>query len=106
MKHPVLERKFASTELYALENDFLAIENAVETLKRRLHGAPQGVANDVLQRCDPERHAELIDWIQASCPPDQRRLPRSWSPKRNTGLWLLYHAAALECPHDPPRRRA
>ncbi len=104
--HDFVNRKFASTELYALENDFLAIENAIETLKTRLRTAPHGVANDVLTRCDPEKHANLIDWIQSECSPGQRRLPRHWSPKRNAGVWLLYHAAALDCPDDPPRRRA
>ncbi len=104
--YDIANRKFASTELYALENDFLAIENAIETLKTRLRQAPQGVANDVLTRCDPDKHGELIDWIQSELPNRQRRLPRNWSPKRNARLWLLYHAAALDCPDDPPRRRA
>lgn len=100
-----MERQFASTELYALENDFLAIENAIETLKTRLRDAPQGVASDVLKRCKPGTHAELMEWIRSECPPVEQRLPRHWSPKRNPGLWLLYHAADLDCPSDPPRRR-
>ncbi len=106
MKHPLLDRQFASTELYALENDSLAIENAIATLKFRLRSAPQGVANDVLKRCDPEKHGELIDWIQSEFPSEKQRLPRKWSPKRNPGVWLLYYAAALDCPDDPPLRRA
>ncbi len=99
-----MERQFASTELYALENNDLAIENAIETLKTRLRGAPQGVANDVLKRCKPDTHAELIDWLGSVCAAGERRIPRQWSPKRNTGLWLLYHAADLDCPANPPRR--
>lgn len=100
-----MERQFASTELYALENDAVAIENAIETLKGRLTEAPQHVANDVLSRCDPETHAELIDWIRARYEPAAGRLPRAWSPKRNTRVWLLYHAANLECPPSPPTTR-
>lgn len=101
-----MERKFASTELQALENNTLAIERAIETLKARLRDAPQGVANDVLTRCDPTTHADLIDWIRETCEPANQRLPRKWSPKRNTGVWLLYHAANLECPPNPPRLRS
>lgn len=100
-----MERQFASTEIYALENEFLAIENAIETLKAKLLDAPQGVASDVLKRCDPEAHAELINWIRAECPATKQRLPRNWSPKRNSRVWLLYQAANLACPADPPRRR-
>lgn len=99
-----MDRKFASTELYALENNALAIEKAIETLKTRLRDAPQGVANDVLTRCDPTSHADLIDWIQSECTPAAHRVPRSWSPKRNTGVWILYRAANLACPPDPPRQ--
>lgn len=99
-----MDRKFASTELYALENNALAIEKAIETLKTRLRDAPQGVANDVLTRCDPASHADLIDWIQSECTPAAHRVPRSWSPKRNTGVWILYRAANLACPPDPPRQ--
>lgn len=99
-----MERQFASTELYALENEALAIENAIETLKVRLLKAPESVANDVLERCDPAKHGDLIDWIEARCAPRNSRLPREWSPKRNTALWLLYQAANLSCPVDPPRR--
>lgn len=98
-----MERKFASTELYALENDALAIETAIEILKMRLLKAPESVANDVLERCDPTLHGDLIEWIEAECAPHNSRLPREWSPKRNTGIWLLYRAANLSCPVDPPR---
>lgn len=98
-----MDRKFASTELYVLENNALAIENAIQTLKTRLREAPESVANDVLGRCDPSTHAELIDWIRSECAPVARRVPRQWSPKRNTGVWLLYHAANLVCPPEPPR---
>ena len=97
-----MERKFASTELQALENNASAIERAIEALKARLRDAPQGVANDVLTRCDPTAHAELIDWIHETCKPANGRPPRNWSPKRNTRVWLLYYAANLECPPNPP----
>ena len=100
-----MERQFASTELYALENNALAIENAIETLKCRRRDAPGEVANDVLARCHPDTHADLIDWIRSRYEPAKGRLPRNWSPKRNTRTWLLYHAANLECPPDPPRAR-
>lgn len=99
-----MERQFASTALYALENNAVAIENAIATLKIRLREAPQGVANDVLARCDPATHGELIDWIRSECAPGGKRVPREWSPRRNPGVWLLYYAANLECPADPPRR--
>lgn len=98
-----MERQFASTELYALEDNALAIEYAIERVKSRLRDAPAGVANDVLNRCDPETHADLIDWL-GNQQSNKRRVPRAWSPKRNIRLWLLYHAAALNCPPDPPRR--
>ncbi len=98
-----MERQFASTELYALENNALAIETAIEALKARLRDAPQGVANDVLARCRPETHAKLMDWLEPACASRARRIPRDWSPKRNTGVWLLYQAADLDCPDDPPR---
>ena len=99
-----MERQFASTELYALENNALALENAIEILKARLRMAPQCVANDVLARCDPVTHGELIAWIRAECIPGRGRIPRDWSPRRNTGVWLLYRAADLACPSNPPRR--
>lgn len=98
-----MDRKFASTELYALENNVLAIENAIEILKTRLRGAPQGVVNDVLTRCDPATHADLILWIRSECNPAAQRVPRAWSPKRSIGIWILYHAANLACPPEPPR---
>lgn len=98
-----MDRKFASTELYALENNALAIETAIAVLKSRLRDAPPPVANDVLRRCDPEMHGDLIDWIQAQCDPKRGRTPRRWSPHRNTSVWILYQAANLECPPNPPR---
>ncbi|MDJ0638306.1 MAG: hypothetical protein QNJ20_05695 [Paracoccaceae bacterium] len=98
-----MERLFASTELYALEDNALAIENAIETLKGRLQGAPLGVASDVLKRCDPETHAELIDWLSDRCDGARwRRLPKAWSPKRDLSTWMLYQAADLTCPESPP----
>ena len=97
-----MERLFASTELYALEDNALAIENAIETLKTRLLDAPLGVANDVLRRCDPDTHADLIDWLSDRCDARWRRLPKAWSPKRDLGTWMLYQAADLNCPDCPP----
>lgn len=99
-----MDRKFASTELYALENNALAIETAISVLKSRLRDAPGPVANDVLRRCNSETHSELMDWIRKKCDPQGGRPPKNWSPRCNTGVWLLYHAANLECPPDPPRR--
>ena len=98
-----MKRQFASTELQALENNALAIENAITVLKDRLAHAPQGVANDVLQRCDPDMHAELIDWLEPLQMDKARRVPRLWSPKRNRRVWMLYQAADLDCPSKPPR---
>lgn len=97
-----LDRKFASTEIVAWENNALAIENAIEILKARLADAPNGVANDILDRCDPETHAGLIDWLGTKVTPKAQRLPKDWSPKRNRKVWLLYKAADLSCPDDPP----
>ncbi|MCG6884771.1 MAG: hypothetical protein LJE62_13555 [Silicimonas sp.] len=98
-----MKRQFASTELYALEDNALAIEHAIERVKSRLRDAPQGVAQDVLKRCRPDTHAGLIDWLQSSGAAGKGRLPRAWSPKRNARLWMLYYAADLDCPPDPPR---
>ena len=97
-----IDRKYAFTEILAWENNDLAIESAIETLKTRLAEAPEGVANDVLGRCDPETHAELIDWLGGKVVPKAPRVPRAWSPKKNAKVWLLYKAADLECPADPP----
>lgn len=99
-----LERKFASTEILARENNALAIENAIEVLKMRLADAPNGVANDILDRCDPKTHAGLIDWLGGQVVSNSGRVPKNWSPKRNPSVWLLYKAADLSCPDDPPRR--
>lgn len=98
-----MKRQFASTELYALENNDLAIEQAIEQLKARLRHAPAGVAQDVLSRCKPETHAELMEWLAREGTVETGRVPRQWSPKRNVALWLLYHAADLTCPTTPPR---
>ena len=97
-----LDRKYASTEILAWENNTLAIENAIEVLKSRLADAPEGVANDILDRCDPKTHASLIDWIDGQVGPKSGRVPRNWSPKRSRSVWLLYKAADLSCPEDPP----
>lgn len=97
-----LQRKYASTEILAWENNALAIENAIEVLKARLADAPEGVANDILDRCDPKTHAGLIDWLGGQIAPASARVPRKWSPKRSRSVWILYKAADLTCPDDPP----
>lgn len=99
-----MDRPFASTEILAWENNDLAILNAIEVLKKRLAEAPEGVASDILDRCDPETHAGLIDWLGGQVAPKPRRLPRDWSPKRNRRTWILYKAADLTCPDTPPNR--
>lgn len=98
-----MERKFTSVEILQWENNELAIERAVGVLKDRLSEAPVGVLNDVLQRCNPQIHDGLIDWITNHPDAHNRtRLPRAWSPKRNRGLWVLYAAADLDRPDTPP----
>lgn len=97
-----MDQRFASTEIEAWENNDLAIANAIENLKERLADAPAGVVNDVLERCDPDTHAAFIDWLKDRTTPKKRRVPRDWSPKKNRKVWLLYHAANLECPANPP----
>jgi hypothetical protein len=98
-----MERQFTSTEILRTENNALAIERAISALKDRLNEAPGIVLNDVLERCNPETHDGLIDWISTrSNDAPQRRLPREWSPNKNRRLWLLYAAADLERPVDPP----
>ena len=78
-------------------------EKSVKTLKTRLKDAPECVLNDVLDRCDPETHGELIDWIfTRSDAPAPGRLPRAWSPKKNKKVWILYAAADLNRPEHPP----
>lgn len=100
-----VEWQYAFTDILALENNDLAIENAIETLKTKLVDAPEGVANDVLNRCHPETHAGLIDWLGGKVTPNAQPVPRAWSPQKNTRIWLLYKAADLECPADPPYSR-
>jgi hypothetical protein len=99
------ERQYPFTEILAWENNDLAIENAIETLKSRLAEAPEGVANDVLGRCDPDTHAGLIDWLGGKVTPTAQPVPKAWSPNKNARVWLLYKAADLECPADPPYSR-
>lgn len=97
-----MDRQYASTEIQAWENNDLAIENAITVLKTRLAEAPEGVANDILNRCDPDTHADLIDWLGGQVTPKAPRLPRKWSPKRSRSVWMLYKAADLNCPDTPP----
>ena len=98
-----MDRLYTSTQISAWENNDLAIQNAIEVLKTRLDEVPQNVLHDVLHRCDPDTHDTLIDWISSRRGARrQRRLPREWSPKRNRSLWILYAAADLDRPRDPP----
>ncbi len=98
-----MDRLYASTEVVAWENNDLAIDYAVQRLKSRLNDAPDCVLNDVLRRCDPERHDDLIGWLSDRVhPARKRRVPRVWSPKRNRPLWILYAAADLDRPPHPP----
>ena len=99
-----MDRQFTSVEILSRENNELAIDNAIEVLKARLGQAPEFVLNDVLNRCDPEIHDTLIDWLADRAKPARKnRLPRSWSPKRNRKLWILYAAADLDRPEQPPK---
>ena len=99
-----MNRQYAATEVLARENDDLAIDYAIRRLKSRLNDAPADVLNDVLQRCDPDRHVDLIGWIaNRSKSTGCRRVPRDWSPKKNKKLWILYAAADLDRPDNPPR---
>ena len=98
-----MDRKFSSTELYARENNDLAIARAVERVKSRLVDAPPSVARDVMRRCNPAIHADLITWLEGVACPKSRRVPRAWSPGRRRSLWMLYKAADLDCPPHPPR---
>jgi|GEM_PF-6084466 hypothetical protein len=98
-----MERQFASTELYALEDNALAVENAISVLKARLAHAPQAVVNDVIRRCDPDTHQALIDWLAPKRADGWRPVPRRWSPRRNLRVWMLYQAADLRCPPTPPQ---
>ena len=98
-----MDRLYTSTEILSWENNDVAIENAIEVLKARLDAVPATVLNDVLDRCDPDTHHGLIDWISTQTGAlQQRRLPREWSPKRNRSLWILYAAADLDRPDTPP----
>ena len=98
-----MNRHYTATEILAWENNDLAIERAIETLKNRLSEAPEGVLNDVMKRCHPDRHGELIGWLSDRVQPSRfRRVPRAWSPKRNRPLWILYAAADLDRPRHPP----
>ena len=102
-----MDRQFTSVEIQSWENNELAIEYAIERVKSRLDAAPDDVLNDVLNRCDPDTHNDLIGWISNRVNQSKKkRPPRNWSPKRNLRLWLLYTAAALDCPADPPSRAA
>ena len=58
-----MDRLYTSTEILSWENNDVAIENAIEVLKARLDAVPATVLNDVLDRCDPDTHHGLIDWI-------------------------------------------
>lgn len=95
---------YSTVEIEAWEANSLAIENAIARVKSRLADAPEGVLADVRDRCDPDTHADLIDWIgdKVKKAHPLLRLPAVWSPKHNRRLWILYTAANLKCPDDPP----
>ncbi|MDA8585875.1 hypothetical protein N9L47_06325 [Rhodobacteraceae bacterium] len=102
-----MDRLYTSVEILSRENNELAIKHAIERVKSRLNAAPDGVLDDVLDRCNPETHGDLIGWIYSRTrQTKKKRPPRDWSPKRNRKLWLLYTAADLDCPADPPARAA
>lgn len=102
-----MDRLYTSTEIQSWENNELAIEYAIERVKSRLDSAPDDVLSDVLNRCDPDTHSDLIGWISNRTSQSKKKSPpRDWSPKRNRKLWILYRAADLDCPADPPVRAA
>jgi hypothetical protein len=109
---PVLDlnRPYTSVEILARENNALAIGRAVVALKAHLETIPDEPAiwRDVYARCKDELHIELIRWIEDRLPPKtaRERFPKIYSPKHNLSVWMLYQAADLECPDDPPKRRA
>ncbi len=99
-----MERLYSSVEITSWEENDLAIARAVDVLKQRLDGAPAVVLKDILRRCDPQMHHDLVDWVSDRIKDKPgRRLPRTWSPKRNRSLWILYAAADLDRPENPPR---
>ena len=100
-------REYTSVEILAWENNALAISRAVALLKGHLQAIPHlSVWRDVHARCKPEVHLDLIQWIEERFPPKQAddRLPKVHSPAHNLAVWMLYQAADLKCPDDPPRR--
>ncbi len=108
---PVLDlnRPYTSVEILARENNALAIARGVAALKSYLedHGDHPAVWRDVYARRKDERHIDLIQWIEGHMPREEKRarFPKANSPKHTLSVWLLYQAADLECPSDPPKRR-
>ena len=102
-------RQYTSVEILAWEENALAVNTAIDVLKSHLEAIPDlpAVWRDVQARCKDEVHLGLIDWIDQHMPPGhaQGGLPKAYSPKRNLSTWMLYQAADLECPDEPPIRR-
>lgn len=109
---PVLDlnRPYTSVEILARENNALAVGRAVAALKSHLETVPDqpAVWRDVHARCKEELHLGLIQWIEGRLPPKdgRERFPKTHSPKHNLSVWMLYQAADLNCPDDPPKRRS
>ena len=104
-----MDREYSSVEILAWEDNARAIDRAMDVLKHRLKDAPVAVLQDVANRIDPEVHAPLAAWLRSqpgvSGEPKPRRVPKTHSPKHSLSVWMLYHAADLDCPSDPPNRR-
>lgn len=104
-----LNRPYTSVEILARENSALAVGQGVVTLKAYLENLSDqpAVWRDVLARCKDEKHLSLMQWIEEYMPPatGRDRFPKAHSPKHNLSVWMLYRAADLKCPHEPPKKR-
>lgn len=102
-----MERLYSSVEIMSWLAHDEAVETAMDAVKAALKDAPASVCRDVLARCDVEKHEPLIAWLHMRLNDGaigKRRVPRAYSPKHNARAWMLYYAADLECPPNPPRR--
>lgn len=103
-------RAYTSVEILARENNALAVNRAVSVLKAHLESMTDqpAVWRDVHARCKEEQHLSLIQWIEDRMPAQtgRERFPKVYSPKHNLSVWMLYQAADLDCPIEPPKRRA
>ncbi|MEP4903779.1 MAG: hypothetical protein ABJX82_18415 [Paracoccaceae bacterium] len=104
-----LNRPYTSVEILARENSALAIGRGVAALKTHLETVSDqpAVWRDVHARCKEEQHISLMQWIEGRLPPKngRERFSKEHSPKHNLAVWMLYQAANLDCPDDPPKRR-